>query len=235
VAWVKTQTRPVKVGYIARTSAFGTGAADLSMTVLGFEQALDYETLSFGAETARVRLTPAADLPALARDLSQGHMDAAVMQEPEATQAATVRGNRMIGRIDILPPNRFEDRPGTVVAATDSVIRNKGLAVSSFLELLAVATHYANNRTRNTVTATTQWLGTSPAVESIALRNLAFSSLPDVVFADGIWNWYFALRLKHVVPESLAGFMEKKDWLGIPYDSSLVVPALDRAGARIVK
>jgi hypothetical protein len=29
--------------------------------------------------------------------------------------------------------------------------------------------------------------------------------------------------------------MEEKDWLGIPYDSLLLMPALDRAGARIIK
>jgi hypothetical protein len=29
--------------------------------------------------------------------------------------------------------------------------------------------------------------------------------------------------------------MEEKDWLGIPYDSLLLMPALDRAGARIIR
>ena len=73
------------------------------------------------------------------------------------------------------------------------------------------------------------------AVESVSLSYVGFSSSPGLAFRDGLWNWYFALRLKNAVPESLSGFMERDEWLHIPYDSSLVSPALDRAGARIVK
>jgi hypothetical protein len=146
-----------------------------------------------------------------------------------------VDGNRAIGRIDILPPGRFEDRPGTIIAATDSVIRRQGEAVGRFLELMAVATHYTNNHTSNTLTAVDRWLGNPPVLESIAMGNIGFSSRPDFTFTTGIWNWYFALRLRNAVPESLAGYMEEKYWLGVPYDSLLLMPALDRAGARIVR
>jgi hypothetical protein len=62
-----------------------------------------------------------------------------------------------------------------------------------------------------------------------------FSSRPDAAFTTGIWNWYFALRLRNAVPRELAGYMEENDWLGVPYDSLILMPALDRAGARIVK
>jgi hypothetical protein len=64
---------------------------------------------------------------------------------------------------------------------------------------------------------------------------MGFSSRPDVAFTPGIWNWYFALRLRNAVPQSLAGYMEEKDWLGVPYDSLLLMPALDRAGTRIIR
>jgi hypothetical protein len=80
-----------------------------------------------------------------------------------------------------------------------------------------------------------KWLGTPPALESIAMANIGFSSRSDFTFTTGIWNWYFALRLRKALPDSLAGYMEEKDWLGIPYDSLLLMPALDRAGARIIK
>ena len=241
IAWVKTQDRPVAIGYIGRHS----------MTVLGFAQALEYENVKYAGtvpvgtvpegelspkpETVGVRLVRVDDWPVLAVELELGRLDAAVLQEPAATLVSAVDGNRTIGRIDILPPGRFEDRPGTIIAATDSVIRGQGEAVGRFLELMAVTTHYANNRTRNTLAAANKWLEMSPVLESVSLGNVAFSSRPDFTFTTGIWNWYFALRLKNAVPENMAGYMEEKDWLGVPYDSLLLMPALDRAGARIIK
>jgi NitT/TauT family transport system substrate-binding protein len=236
ITWVKTQDRPVAIGYIGR----------YSMTVLGFAQALEYENVKYVGtvpegglspkpKTVGLRLVRVSDWDTLAVELELGRLDAAVLQEPAATLVSAVDGNRTIGRIDILPPGRFEDRPGTIIAATDSVIRTQGEAVGRFLELMAVATHYANNRARNTLAAADKWLHASPALESISLGNVAFSSRPDFTFTDGIWNWYFALRLKNAVPESMAGYMEEKDWLGIPYDSLLLMPALDRAGARIIR
>jgi NitT/TauT family transport system substrate-binding protein len=236
VAWVKVRNGPVAIGYVGGHS----------MTVLGFAQALEYENVKYegtvpgrgptqGFETAKVNLVQVKDRAALAVELKLGRLDAAVLQEPAATLVSAVDGNRTIGRIDILPPGRFEDRPGTIIAATDSVIRRQGDAVGRFLELMAVATHYANNRTRNTLAAVDKWLETSPALESIAMGNIGFSSRPDFTFTTGIWNWYFALRLRKAVPESLAGYMEEKYWLGVPYDSLLLMPALDRAGARIIK
>jgi len=236
IAWVRAQNRPITVGYIGQ----------YSMAALGFTQALEYENVNYvgtvpgrgpspGPESAKVKLVRADDRFALAAELSSGRFDAAVLQEPAATWLSALRGCRTIGRIDIRPPGRFEDCPGTVIAATDSTIRTRGEAVGRFLELMAVATHYANSRTRNTLAAVCRWLGTSPALESIALGNMGFSSRPDANFTTGIWNWYFALRLRSAVPRSLAGYMEEKDWLGVPYDSLLLMPALERAGARIVR
>jgi NitT/TauT family transport system substrate-binding protein len=236
IAWVKAQNRPLAIGYIGR----------YSMTVLGFTQALEYENLKYeatvpgrglaqGTDSAKVRLVQMSDWDVLAARLASGRLDAAVLQEPAATWVSAYYGNRAIGRIDILPPGRFEDRPGTVIAATDSTIRAQGEDAGRFLELMAVATHYLNNRTRNTLAAVSKWLVTSPTLESIALGNIGFSSRPDFTFTTGIWNWYFALRLRNAVPESLAGYMEEKDWLGVPYDSLLLMPALDRAGARIIR
>ena len=229
IGWVKAQSRPLAIGYVGRNS----------MAMLGFMQALEYENVKYVCDsldqTAAVKLVEVEDRAALAGELKAGRLDAAVVQEPVATLVSAAGGNRTIGRIDILPPGRFEDRPGTIIAATDSVIHTQGEAVGRFLEFMAVATHYANNRTRNTLAAVDKWLGTSPALESTAMGNIGFSSRPDFTFTTGVWNWYFALRLKHAVPESLAGYMEEKDWLGVPYDSLLLMPALERAGARIIR
>jgi hypothetical protein len=214
------------------------------MAALGFGQALEHENVRYvtsipglpsNPESAKVKLVQTDDRAALAAELSSGRFDAALLQEPAATWVSVLRGCREIGRTDIMPPGRFEDRPGTVIAASDSTIRARGEDVSRFLELMAVATHYANNRTRNTLAAACRWLGTSPGLESIPLRNTGFSSRPDVAFTTDIWNWYFALRLRSAVPQSLAGYLEEKDWLGVPYDSLLLMPALERAGARIIK
>lgn len=250
VAWVKARNQPTTIGYIGQ----------YSMAALGFMQALEYENVKYAStipgrdltqkpeagtalvgglspkpETVEVKLVRADDRAALAAELSSGRFDAAVLQEPAATWVSALRKCRTIGRVDILPPGRFEDRPGTIIAATDSTISTRGEDVSRFLELMAVATHYANNRTRNTLAAVYRWLGTSPGLESIPLSNMGFSSRPDVAFTTGIWNWYFALRLRSAVPRSLAGYMEEKDWLGVPYDSLLLMPALERAGARIIR
>jgi ABC-type nitrate/sulfonate/bicarbonate transport system substrate-binding protein len=234
IAWVRTRTQTTTIGYIGQCS----------MAALGFMQALEYENVRYvtaipglpsSPESAKVKLVPADDHAALAAELSSGRFDAALLQEPAATWVSVLRGCRKIGRTDILPPGRFEDRPGTVIAATDSSIRTRGEDVGRLLELMAVATHYANNRTRNTLAAVCRWLGTSPGLESIPLANMGFSSRPDVAFSTGIWNWYFALRLRNAVPQNLAGYMEEKDWLGVPYDSLLLMPALERAGARIIR
>jgi ABC-type nitrate/sulfonate/bicarbonate transport system substrate-binding protein len=231
---VKTQAAPTTVGYLGR----------YSMTVLGFMQALEYEHVRYtasvpglqtGPESAKVKLVQADDRTALAAELSSGRCDAALLPEPAATWVEVLRGCHRIARIDILPPGRFEDRPGTVIAATDSAIDHRGKDIARFLELMAVATHYANNRTQNTLAAVCKWLGTSPELESMPLARMGFSSRPDATFTTGIWNWYFALRLRNAVPRELAGYMEEKDWLGVPYDSLLLMPTLDRAGARIIK
>ena len=234
IAWVRARTPTTTIGYIGQYSP----------AALGFMQALEYENVGYvtaipglpsSRESAKVSLVQADDRAALAAELSSGRFDAALLQEPAATWVSVLRGCRRIGRTDILPPGRFEDHPGTIIAATDSTIRTRGEDVGRFLELMAVATHYANNRTRNMLAAVCKWLGTSPGLESIPLANVGFSSRPDVAFTTGIWNWYFALRLRSAVPQSLAGYMEEKDWLGVPYDSLLLMPALERAGARIIR
>lgn len=234
VAWVRARPQATTIGYIG----------PYSMAALEFMQALEYENVRYvtaipglnsNPESAKVRLVRTDDRATLAAELSSGRFDAALLEEPIATWMSVLRGCREIGRTDILPPGRFEDRPGTVIAATDSAIRSRNGDIGRFLELMAVATHYANNRTRNTLAAVCNWLGTSPGLESIPLAGMGFSSRPDVAFTTGIWNWYFALRLRNAVPQSLAGFMEEKDWLGVPYDSLLLMPALERAGARIIK
>jgi ABC-type nitrate/sulfonate/bicarbonate transport system substrate-binding protein len=234
VAWVRARTRTTTIGYLGQ----------YSMAALGFMQALEYENVGYvtavpglpsSPESAKVKLVRADGFAALAAELSSGRFDAALLQEPGATWVSVLRGCHKVARTDILPPGRFEDRPGTVIAASDSTIHTRGEDIGRFLELMAVATHYANNRTQNTLAAARRWLGNSPGLESIPLRNMSFSSRPDVAFTTGIWNWYFALRLRSAVPQSLAGYMEEKDWLGVPYDSLLLTSALERAGARIIK
>ncbi len=234
VAWVGARPQATTIGYVGQCS----------MGALGFMQALEYESVTYatdipglpsGPESAKVSLVQADDRAALEAELSSGRFDAALLPEPAATWVSVLLHCRKICRTDILPPGRFEDRPGTIIAATDSSIRTRGEDVGQFLELMAVATHYANNRTRNTLSAEYKWLGTSPWLESLPLINMGYSSRPDVAFTTGIWNWYFALRLRNAVPQSLAGFMEEKDWLGVPYDSVLLMPALERAGARIIR
>ena len=239
IAWVRAQNRPTTIGYIGQ----------YSMAALGFTQALEYEKVNYAGtvpgrdlspkpESAKVKLVRADDRAALAAELSSGTFDAAVLQEPAATWMSVFRGCRTIGRTDILPPGRFEDRPGTVIAAIGPTIRKRGEDLSRFLELMAVATHYANDRTRNTLAAVNKWLDAPPAQESIAMGSIGFSSRPDANFTTGIWNWYFALRLRTAVPHPLTmpvEFTEEKDWLGVTYDSLLLMPALERAGARIIK
>jgi len=233
IDWVRARAKPTVVWYIGR----------YPMAVLGFMQALEYEHLKYATdvrglpsnpESVKVRLVPVDDLAALAAGLSARACDAALLPEPSAARVEH-QGWRRLARTDILPPGRFEDHPGTVIIATDSAIRRGGDDINRFLELMAVASHYANIRTRNTLAAVCRWLGTSPELESVALSGMGFSSRPDIAFTTGIWNWYFTLRLRNAVPPRLAGYMEEQDWLGVPYDSLLLAPALDRAGARIIR
>jgi len=235
--WVKARKRPVSVGFLEPRST----------ALLGFRQALAYENLRFedaagrlagDGESLKVRLVRVDDKAppcGIQGELQDGRLDAAVLAEPTATWVGSASGCRDIGRIDDLPPGRFEDCPGTVIASTNSAISEQGEAVGRFLELMGVATHYVNNHAHNTIVAVIRWLETPPARESTALSNVRFSSRPDANFKTGLWNWYFALRLRKALPDSLSGYMEEKEWLGVPYDSTLLMPALDRAGARIIR
>jgi NitT/TauT family transport system substrate-binding protein len=237
IAWVKTQNRPVTIGYIGR----------YSMAALGLTQALEYEKVNYAGtlpgrdlspkpESAKVHLAEADDRVALAAELSAGRFDAAVLHEPVATWVSMLQGSRAIGRTDILPPGRFEDRPGAVIAAPGRAIVKQGEDLGRFLELMAVATHYTNNNKQNTLAAVSKWLDVPPALESVAMRDIGFSSRPDANFTNGLWNWYNALRLRSAVPHPVAMpvDLDEEHWLRL-YDSLLLMPALDRAGARIVK
>ena len=228
INWLKQQTGPVAVGYIGQEP----------MNVLGFEQALEYENITRtrrADSAARVRLVRLGSPDQVHTDLASGSVAAVVVESNLAAELESTGAARIVCELHDLAPNRFENRPATVIAALDSSARTRDRDIERFLELMGVATHYANNRTRNTFAAAARWLNQPAAVESVSLSYVGFSSSPGRAFRDGLWNWYFALRLKNAVPESLSGFMERDEWLHIPYDSSLVSPALDRAGARIVK
>jgi ABC-type nitrate/sulfonate/bicarbonate transport system substrate-binding protein len=229
MAWVKAQNRQVRVAFLGQEPA----------AVPCFEQALEYEDVTRThdpADTvASVAMVRADTWPELARGLSQQRFDAVVVRQPEATMVRQSGGVRMVCEMHDLPPNRFENRPGTVIAATDTTIRARAADIGRFLELMGLATHYANNRTRNTFNAAMRWLGHKPAFESTAMAGIGFSSMPNPAFKDGLWNWYFALRLKGMMPDSLDDFMNRDEWVPVVYDSSLVMPALDRAGARFIK
>jgi NitT/TauT family transport system substrate-binding protein len=237
LAWVRAQDRPITIGYIGQYST----------PALGLTQALEYDKVNYSGtlpgrdlsprpESAKVQLVRADDRVALAAELSAGTFDAAVLQEPAATWVSMLQGSRTIGRTDTLPPGRFEGHPGTVIAATGRAIVKQGEDLSRFLELMAVATHYANDRTQNTLGAVNKWLGNSPALESIAMGNIGFYSRPDARFTPGIWNWYHALKLRSALPHlvALPVEMDQKHWLRM-YDSLLLTPALQRADARISK
>jgi NitT/TauT family transport system substrate-binding protein len=238
LAWVKAQDRPVTIGYIGQ----------YSMAALELTQALEAEKINYTGtvpgrdqsprpESARVKLVRADDRVALAAELSSGTFDAAVLAEPAATWVSMLQGSRAIGRTDILPPGRFEDRPGTVIAAPGRSIVKQSEDLGRLLELMAVATHYANNNTQKTLAAVAKWLDAPPALESTAMHDIGFTSRPDANFTGGIWNWYNALKLRSAVPHlvALPLEMDEKTWLRATYDSLLLTPALDRAGARITR
>ncbi|MBM3316197.1 hypothetical protein FJY71_10265, partial [candidate division WOR-3 bacterium] len=220
VDWVRVSDRPVRVGYVPREPN----------ALFAFEQALEYENAS-----GRVTLFRLIDYDVLVRALDEGTLDAAVLANPAAGEVAAASGSRLLCSLNDLPPDRFENSPSTVIAATDSVLAADSRSVGLFLELMACATHYANNRTAATRAAAARWLETTPAEESAAFSTYRFSSLPDWHFRTGLWNWFFALRLKNQVPARYAGLMAPDEWYGIPYDSSPAIPALGRAGARIIR
>lgn len=212
--------RPLTVGFIGPEPA----------AAFALEQALDFAGLKHSrreGDTVAVRLVELAGPGPLASALAAGAVDAAALRGPAPGPVVCELGE--------LPPDRFYRAPGTVVAATSAGIARRAAAIRRFLELLGVATHYANNCTRNTITATSAWLGHERAAESLSLERIGFSSLPDLEFGDGIWNWYFALRLSGRLTGPLAGYPERDAWLGVPYDSTLLWPALERAGARIIR
>jgi ABC-type nitrate/sulfonate/bicarbonate transport system substrate-binding protein len=228
LGWVKSADRVVNVGYLGHES----------MSMLALEWALKLDNVvsarDSAVDTARVVLRRFDDQASLAAALAAGRADAAVVQEPDAVNLAASPGVRRLCEIHDLPPNWFANRPGVVAASTNQSTAGRRADIERFLELLAVATHYANNRTRNTVRAASRWLGTSPESESAAQSVMGFTSVPTFGFKDGIWNWYFAQRLRGAVPESLNGFMESAEWLALPWDSLPSRPARERAGARIV-
>jgi ABC-type nitrate/sulfonate/bicarbonate transport system substrate-binding protein len=226
--WVKASARTVSVGYLGHES----------MSMLSLEWALKLDNITSAREgvpdTARTDLRRFADRASLAAALAAGSVNAAVVQEPDAVGLAATPGIRRVCEIHDLPPNWFANRPGIVAAATDSLIAARREDIERFLELLAVSTHYANNRTRNTVRACAKWLGTPARTESTALSVMGFTSVPTFGFRDGLWNWYFAQRLRGAVPDTFAGFMSTDEWIYLPWDTLPGLTARERAGARII-
>lgn len=220
VALLRAATRPLRVGYVDREP----------MALLAFEQAIAHERLE-----TRVTLLRMVDYPPAAQALAAGTLDALLVANPAAYAIAAASGSRIICELHDLPPNRFENHPATVIAATDSAIQSDRAAITSFLELMACATHYANTQTARTRAAAAEWLGLTPEDESACFSTYRFASLPDWHFRMGLWNWYFALRDKGEVPPEFAGLMNPDDWYGIPYDSTLIWSALERAGRRIIR
>ncbi len=218
--YLRRLNRPLRFAYVPREPN----------CLFAFEQALEYENLRDKAILYRM-----TGYDVMAQGLIDCTLDGAVLANPAATEVALATGCRTVCRLNDLPPNRFENSPSTVIAAYDSAIQAGRTAIESFLELMACATHFANEQTAATRVAARQWLETTTAEESASSSTYRFSSLPDWYFRSGIWNWFFALRLKNQVPARYAGLMDVDEWFGIPYDSSLVIPAIERAGARIIR
>lgn len=217
--YLRRVSRPLRLAYVPREPN----------CLFAFEQALEYENLSNKAVLFRM-----TGYDVLAQALIECTLDGAILANPAATEVALATGCRTVCRLNDLPPNRFENSPSTVIAAHDSAIQTDRAAIEKFLELMACATHFANEQTAATRAAARQWLQMAEE-ESTSFNTYRFSSRPDWYFRSGIWNWFFALRLKNQVPARYAGLMDADDWFGIPYDSSLIIPAIERAGARIIR
>lgn len=218
----------VPVGYLGKES----------ISMLALEWALKLENIPSACDgvpdTCRVDLRRYGERQKLARDLAAGVLAAAVVQEPDAVALEQTQGVRRVCEIHDLPPNWFAGRPGVVAAAADSVVAARRGEIERLLEVLAVATHYTNNHSHRTAVNCARWLGTASAQESTALAVIGFTSVPTFGFKDGVWNWYFAQRLRGAVPVGLDSFMSVEDWLGVPWDSFPGRAARERAGARIV-
>ncbi len=226
IAWVRAQTKPVRIGF----------KNPVAVAELIFKRALEEEGLSYTTDPsntqAKVMLVLMKDEANLNSGLSSGQIDGYVSNNPWCAIAEAKGIGRCVAELHDLPPGIFKDHPCCCIAANNSAMERQGAVIRKFLELMAVSTHYINNHRGDAAKLVAQWIGTTPEVEMVSMATSGYSMEPDQAFYDGMWVWYQEM----VKLGKISGVLKDKSRTeveGLLYDFSALNDALKTAAKRL--
>lgn len=154
LAYARTQTEPVKVGYHSPANA----------PVILFEEALTANEITWtedpadtSADILMINLKGTENLfPAL----QSGEVDAWVGPSPWPEQALIQNTGKLIIDLKNLPPEgRWTSFPCCVFSASQTALDSNRAEIETFYKLLTAAADYANNQKEDSGTIVAEWMG----------------------------------------------------------------------------
>ena len=187
VTHVKSREKPIKMGF----------KAPKAIALLIFETALKEEGLSFTYDAndkdSKVLLMNLKGAKNLNPALANGIIDGYVCNNPFCAFAEEKGTGRCIADLNDLPPGLWKDHPCCIIAAMESVIKEKRKELVKFLELMTIATDYINKDSRIAVESASKWIGTSITVEEMSIPTSSYLTEPNETWMNGTYIWAKAM------------------------------------------
>lgn len=183
VQWVQENPGQVRVGY----------KDPVAVAKLIFTKALQEAGLPYTEDAAdkksEILLVNMKGEENLIPGLQNKIIDAYVSNNPWCALAEKKGVGRMVCPLDELPPGIWKDHPCCCIAANEQAIKEKGGAITKFLELMAISTRYLNEEPELSYGAAAQWIGTSVEVEKISMPTSGYSVEPTDAWKEQIHQW----------------------------------------------
>lgn len=187
VKHVKSQREQIKMGF----------KAPKAIALLIFETALREEGVSFTYDAndrnSKVLLMNLKGAKNLNPALANGIIDGYVCNNPFCAFAEEKGTGKCIADLNDLPPGLWKDHPCCIIAAMESVIKEKRKELVKFLELITIATDYINRNPRIAIESASKWIGTSIAVEEMSIPTSSYLTEPNESWMTGTHVWVKAM------------------------------------------
>jgi NitT/TauT family transport system substrate-binding protein len=183
VKWVQENPRQIRVGY----------KDPVAVAKLIFTKALQETGLSYTEDPANrkadIILINMKGEENLIPGLQNKIIEAYISNNPWCALAEKKGAGRIVCPLNELPPGIWKDHPCCCIAASDQAIKDKGKAITKFLELMAIATRYINEEPEMGYNAASQWIGTPLEVEKISMPTSGYSVEPTDAWKEQVQQW----------------------------------------------
>ena len=181
---VKTPgARSVKVGY----------KAPVAVAKLIFERAMKAEGISYGYEGAageQVTLVNMRGGKNAIPLLSQGNIDAFVMNQPVVSIAVHKKIGKVVAQLRDLPPEgKWIDHPCCCICATVETLDKRPGIVKSFLKLIHASTRLIASDPKLAVDRASEWTKVAREIELDSVPSIRYISVPDRQWLAGMETW----------------------------------------------